>query len=560
MGRFSLGILIVGVLIFGILVGTQIKTSISSDNLYEQQRKFSQAFLFVSKYYVDDVDTQKLTEGAIEGMLERLDPHSAYLSAEQNRRSKEEFQGNFEGIGIEFDVLNDTLFVVAPVIGGPSDKLGIQSGDKIVEIDDSSAIGITREGVIKRLRGPKGTKVKVKIIRPGEKEPLYFVITRDKIPTYSVGVSMMLRDDIGYIYIDRFVQTTHDEFVEALKELKAKGMKKLILDLRQNPGGYLDQAIKVSDELLGGVQKIVYTKGRSAPEENAFSKPGDLFEKEPLIILVNRASASASEIVAGAVQDHDRGLIVGETTFGKGLVQRPFDLPDGSQIRVTIARYYTPSGRSIQRPYDGGRRGREEYYAEIQERGWNELGINSPDPEVKRKAQELRGRNEPIEASMFIKPDSIHKPYKTDKGRIVLGGGGIMPDYFIWPDTVTRYYRQLRSARIFDEFAQHYIEQNPAFKKKYEHNFEKFRKEFEVSSEMMKQLIALAAKKNIPFVEADYNRDERYLKNAVKGNLARQIWGSKYERMIFADEDNIVQEAIKLFPKAEALAKLGTAK
>jgi carboxyl-terminal processing protease len=560
MGRFSFGILIVGVLVFGIVVGTQIKTSISGDNLYEQQKKFSQAFLYVAKYYVDDVDTQKLTEGAIEGMLEKLDPHSAYLSAEQNRRSKEEFQGNFEGIGIEFDVLNDTLFVVAPVIGGPSDKLGIMSGDKIVEIDDSSAIGITREAVIKRLRGPKGTKVKVKIIRPGEKEPLYFVITRDKIPTYSVGVSMMLKDDIGYIYIDRFVQTTHDEFLEALKELKAKGMKKLILDLRQNPGGYLDQAIKISDELLGGVQKIVYTKGRSAPEENAFSKPGDAFEKEPLIIIVNRSSASASEIVAGAMQDHDRGLIIGETTFGKGLVQRPFDLPDGSQIRVTIARYYTPSGRSIQRPYDESKRGREEYYNEIQERGWNELGINSPDPEVRKKVQEMRNRREPIEASTFIKPDSIHKPYKTDKGRIVLGGGGIMPDYFVMPDTVTRYYRQVRAARVFEEFAQHYIEQNPTLRKKYEQNFEKFRKEFEVSADMMKQFIALATKKNIPFNEAEYSRDERYLKNAVKGNIARQIWGSKYERMIFAEEDNIVQEAIKLFPKAEALAKLGSVK
>lgn len=229
------------------------------------------------------------------------------------------------------------------------------SGDKIVAIDDSSAIGITREGVIKRLRGPKGTKVKVKIIRPGEKEPLYFVITRDKIPTYSVGVSMMLKDDIGYIYIDRFVQTTHDEFLEALRDLKAKGMKKLILDLRQNPGGYLDQAIKISDELLGGIQKLSIQKDAACPKKNAFSKPGDSFEKEPLIIIVNRASASASEIVAGAVQDHDRGLIIGETTFGKGLVQRPFDLPDGSQIRVTIARYYTPSGRSIQRPYDGSK-------------------------------------------------------------------------------------------------------------------------------------------------------------------------------------------------------------
>lgn len=560
MGRFSFGMLIVGVLAFGILVGTQIKTSISGDNLYEQQKKFSQAFLYVAKYYVDDVDTQKLTEGAIEGMLERLDPHSAYLSAEQNRRSKEEFQGNFEGIGIEFDVLNDTLLVVAPVIGGPSDKLGIMSGDKIVAIDDSSAIGITREGVIKRLRGPKGTKVKVKIIRPGEKEPLYFVITRDKIPTYSVGVSMMLKDDIGYIYIDRFVQTTHDEFLEALRDLKAKGMKKLILDLRQNPGGYLDQAIKISDELLGGIQKIVYTKGRSVPEENAFSKPGDSFEKEPLIIIVNRASASASEIVAGAVQDHDRGLIIGETTFGKGLVQRPFDLPDGSQIRVTIARYYTPSGRSIQRPYDGSKRGREEYYTEIQERGWNELGINSTDPEVRKKAQEMRNRREPIEASAFIKPDSIHKPYKTDKGRTVLGGGGIMPDYFVLPDTVTRYYRQVRAARVFEEFAQHYIEQNPAVRKKYEQNFEKFRKEFEVTAEVMKQFTAMASKKNIEFNEAEYARDERYLKNAIKGNIARQIWGSKYERMIFAEEDNIVQEAIKLFPKAEALAKVGTVK
>jgi carboxyl-terminal processing protease len=559
MRRFSFGILIVAVMIFGIIVGTRIQSGVSGDNLFDQQRKVNQAFSIISKSYVDEVDTQKLTEGAIEGMLERLDPHSVYLSADQNKKSKEEFQGNFEGIGIEFQVLKDTLIVVSPVPGGPSDRLGIMSGDRIVQINDTSAIGITQEGVVKKLRGPKGTKVTVKILRVGEKELLTYTITRDKIPSYSVSAAVMLKDDVGYIRIDRFIQTTHDEFVDALKELKGKGMKKLVLDLRGNPGGYLDQAIKISDELLGGVQKIVYTKGRNSPEENAFSRPGDLYEKDPVIVLVNRGSASASEIVSGAIQDHDRGLIVGETTFGKGLVQRPFEFPDGSSMRVTIAKYYTPSGRSIQRPYGESKKGREEYYSEIQERELGETGLDKGE-EAKKKALEIRSKKGAIEASSFIKPDSIHKAFKTDNGRLVLGGGGITPDYFVWTDTVTRYYRQVRSKLLFYEFAVDYINQNPSLRKKYESNSDKFRREFQVTPEMMKQFVAAATKKEIPYNEEEYKRDEKYLMNAVKGAIARQIWGGKAEVAVSLEEDNVLNEALKLFPKAESLAKMGSLK
>jgi carboxyl-terminal processing protease len=559
MKRFSFGILIVAVMIFGIIVGTRIQSSVSGDNLFEQQRKVNQAYSIISKSYVDDVDTQKLTEGAIEGMLERLDPHSVYLSTDQNKRSKEEFQGNFEGIGIEFQVIKDTLMVVSPVPGGPSDRLGIMSGDRIVQINDTSSIGITQEGVVKKLRGPKGSKVSVKIQRGGEKELLSFTITRDKIPSYSVSASVMLKDDVGYVRVDRFIQTTHDEFVDALKELKSKGMKKLILDLRGNPGGYLDQAIKISDEFLGGVQKIVYTKGRNSPEENVFSKPGDLYEKDPVVVLVNRGSASASEIVSGAIQDHDRGLIVGETTFGKGLVQRPFEFTDGSSMRVTIAKYYTPSGRSIQRPYDESKKGREDYYSEIQERELGETSLEKG-ADAKKKALDIRGKKGAIEASTFIKPDSLHRAFKTDNGRLVLGGGGVTPDYFVWTDTITRYYRQIRSKLLFYEFAVEYINQNPALRKKYDSNADRFRKEFQVSPELMKQFVAAATKKEIPYNDEEYKRDERYLMNAVKGAIARQIWGGKAEVAVSLEEDNVLNEALKLFPKAESLAKMGSLK
>ncbi|MBI3766059.1 MAG: S41 family peptidase, partial [Ignavibacteriales bacterium] len=349
--RFSLTT--VGVLfLVALFLGMQFNSLISGDNIFLQLEKFKDVLSHAEKYYVDDVDTPKLVESAIVGMLNQLDPHSIYIPASQLPKINEDFQGSFEGIGVQYLVNNDTLLVDFPVPGGPSEALGIMAGDKILKINDTSAIGIKQEDVPKKLRGPKGTHVKVSILRTGEKNLIDFDIIRDKIPLYSIDVSMMLNNEVGYVSINRFSGTTHDEFVKAVQTLREKGMKRLILDLRGNPGGYLDQAFKMANELLPGGRKIVYTKGRRPEFNEEYTSTGDgKLTDVPLIVLVNVQAASASEIVSGAIQDWDRGLIVGETTFGKGLVQRQYDLSDKSAFRLTIARYYTPSGRLIQRPY-----------------------------------------------------------------------------------------------------------------------------------------------------------------------------------------------------------------
>jgi carboxyl-terminal processing protease len=342
------------VLVIGIIIGVNLNNLFSSDDIYVQIMKLNDVLNLARKNYVDKIDTQTLVEAAIEGMLGILDPHSVYIPAKAMERVNEDIRGSFEGIGIEFTIINDTINVVTPISGGPSEQLGIMAGDKIIKINDTSAIGLKNEDVVRKLRGPKGTKVKVTILRAGVKEPLEFVITRDKISIYSVDVAVMVAKDVGYIYINRFSETTDREFKEAVSKLRAQGMKKLILDLRNNPGGLLSEAVKIADEFLPQGKLIVYTKGR-LPEYNEefYATSSGELEKIPVVVLVNQGSASGSEIVAGAIQDWDRGLIVGDTTFGKGLVQRQFPLNDGSAIRLTTARYYTPSGRLIQKPYEG---------------------------------------------------------------------------------------------------------------------------------------------------------------------------------------------------------------
>jgi len=543
--RVVVGILlIIGAIVFGLIVGSKLQFGGA-----DSAAKVGQVIAIVKKNYVDNVDEAQLSESAIKGMLEQLDPHSVYMTPAQVRKSKEEFQGNFEGIGIEFDIIADTLIVVTPIAGGPSEKIGVQSGDRIITIDDSTAVGITRDDVFRKLRGPKGTKVNLKILRQGESSPLVFTITRDKIPTYSVGAVLMLDEKTGYIKLDRFVQTTYDEFIDAMKSLKAQGMTQLVLDLRGNPGGYLDQAIKVADEFIGGMKKLVYTRGAHVKDEDFFSKPNDMFEKESVVVLINRGSASASEIVAGALQDYDRALIVGETSFGKGLVQRQFDLPDSSAIRVTISKYYTPSGRLIQRKYGNGKRGREEYYNELSERDKDNHFV---DNEAKKIWNITR---KPVEAASFVERDSTHEVFKTPLGRIVLGGGGIIPDYFCWNDTLTPYYRQMLAKQVFDEFALTYLDQNKSLKQTYE-KVEDFRKNFTVSDAMMQALIAQAEKKGVPYNAHDYKQDERYFKNMLKATLARQLWGWKAQTSILILEDTVLKEALNLFSKAKTLANL----
>lgn len=529
--RFSL-VTVASLVVLSVFAGALLNNLISGDNIYEQLNKFKDVLSITEKYYVEDVDTQKLTEAAVNGVLEQLDPHSVYIPASQLAKVNEEFQGSFEGVGIEYQVLNDTLLVVTPIVGGPSEALGILSGDKIVKINDTTAIGITQQGVQKKLRGPKGSKVKVVIVRAGIKDLLEFEITRDKIPLYTVDASFMVDDKTGYVNVTRFAAKTHEEFVNAVSTLKSRGMKRLVLDLRTNGGGYLEQAFKMVDEVMPKGKKIVYTKGRRPEFDDEYISSGNgKFEDLSLVILVNNASASASEIVAGAVQDWDRGLIVGETTFGKGLVQRQFDLKDGSAFRLTTARYYTPSGRLIQRPYNGDRM---KYLGEAYER------------------DETEGDNVQHEAEK----DSARPEFKTAGGRVVYGGGGITPDYIVKADRLTEYTVQMRSKLVFLEFADSYLDgEGKTLKTTYGQDSKKFASEFEVTPDMLEGVVGIAKAKGVEFKKEMYDKDLKYIRAFTKAYIGRSLWGNEGSARVMLAVDNQFQKAISLFPEAEKISK-----
>ena len=528
--RFSVGTL-VGVVVMSLGTGALLNHVLSADSIYDQIAKFQDVLSITQKNYVDNVDPQKLTEAAVNGLLGQLDPHSVYISASQMQRVTEEFQGSFQGIGVEYQVLNDTLMVVAPVVGGPSEALGILGGDKILKINDSSCIGITQEGVQKKLRGPKGTHVKVTILRSGIANLLEFDITRDDIPIYTVDASFMVNPETGYIRVSRFAATTHDEFMEAMNKLKADGMRRLILDLRQNAGGYLEQAYKMVDELMPGQRKVVYTKGRRQEFDEEYISDGKgKFTDIPLIILVNNASASASEIVAGAVQDWDRGLIVGETTFGKGLVQRQYLLRDGSAFRLTTARYYTPSGRLIQRPYDHDR---ADYAREAFER------------------HETEGEN----ITHTEERDSSRPQYKTMGGRVVFGGGGITPDYIVKAERLNEYSVQLQSHNVFPQFANRYLEANgKTLRERYGKDCARFVKEFEVTKPMLDEIVALGKAQKVEFRDSLYQGDLHYIKAFAKAYIARSLFGNEGSSRTILAEDNQFAKAMTLFPEAEQIS------
>lgn len=533
--RFSIPL--VGIIFAAAFVGgTQFNHLISGDNIYDQLRKFSDVLGYAEKFYVEDVDTKKLTENAITGMLSELDPHSVYIKAAQMQRVTEDFQGKFEGIGVEFSIVNDTITVVQPIGGGPSASLGIMSNDKIVKIDGKSSVGFNNEQVMKNLKGPKGTKVSVSIFRTGITDLLEFEIVRDVIPLYSVDVSTMLNDRVGYINITRFAETTHKEMVAALQKLKSQGMKQLILDLRSNPGGYLDQAVKMSDLFLdadkdGKPRKVVYTQGRRTEfNEEYFATTNSEYEKIPLIILLSNGSASASEIVSGAVQDWDRGLIVGETSFGKGLVQRQFPLSDGSALRLTIARYYTPSGRLIQRPFDNGK---DKYQMEAFQR------------------DEEEGEN--IEHKESI-ADTSRPKFKTSQGRVILGGGGITPDFIVKPGTLTPYAVSLSRRNMFYEFITGYLTTNSEKIKSGYTSLQSFHRDFVVDDELMKGLTSLAASKGIELVQDDFTKDREFIQTRLKAYIARNFWGNEGWYMTLLGIDNQIKRAIALFPEAEKFA------
>lgn len=524
------------VLTIGALIGIQLEKVFSGDNLRESIRKFNDVLTFTEKYYIEEVDTQKLVEAALNGMFNQLDPHSVYIPAKEFTAVEESFRGDFEGIGIEFQIVNDTLTVVSPITGGPSEQLGILSGDRIVKIDGNPVIGITNDEVRQKLRGKAGTKVNVTIHRPGISKLLEYTIVRDKIPIYSVDAHFMIDDKTGYVSVSRFSETTFDELYNALKDLDTKGMKQLLLDLRGNPGGYLNQAVQIADLFIDGKKKIVYTSGRRSEfNEEYYASETYPYEKIPLVVLINRGSASASEIVSGAIQDWDRGLVVGETSFGKGLVQRQFQLFDNSAIRLTISEYFTPSGRLIQRDYKG-KKNKKDYYSEISDR------------------EETEGEN--IEHT--AEKDSTRPTYKTlIKKRTVFGGGGITPDYIVKSETLTEYTQNLLKENLFYSFVLNYLDTNTKdIKNKYGENLNKFRKEFSISEDMLNSFINYAKSKKVEFVKSDFDKDKDYISARLKAQIARNFWKNDGWYSVLLEGDSQFNKALKLFNEAIDLANL----
>lgn len=494
-------------------------------------RKLQLAEFAISRLYVDEVNEEELVEKAITSMLEELDPHSTYTNAEEARKMNEPLEGEFEGIGIQFQMMEDTLLVVQPVSGGPSEKVGILAGDRITAVEDTLIAGVkmSTEEIMSRLRGPKGSVVKLTIIRRDIDEPLTFDVKRDKIPIYSLDASYMITATTGYIRLNKFGANTIEEFQAALSKLQGQGMKDLILDLQGNGGGYLNAAIDLANEFLPQKSLIVYTEGKASKRSEFVAKGNGNFLKGKLVVLVDEYSASASEIVSGAIQDWDRGTIVGRRTFGKGLVQRPIDLPDGSMIRLTIARYYTPSGRCIQKPYE---KGEEEDYD-------NDL--------AKR-----------LEHGELMHADSIHLPdslmFKTKRlGRTVYGGGGIMPDYFVPIDTTrySDYHRDLVAKGVVIKTTLSYIEQHRKELTKSYRNFNEFNRKFEVSDELLNSLRTEGESSGVTFNEQEYNLSLPLIKTQLKALIARDLWEMSEYYQVMNQTDNVVQQALKIIEKED---------
>lgn len=509
----------------GVLIGASLNSTPAAGDSGEDIRKLREVIGLIHDEYVDTARTEKLVDDAIEHMLQDLDPHSAYIPISERVEANEDLQGNFEGIGIEFNIFHDTLVVVTALSGGPSEAVGLRPGDKIVKVGDRviASVGLTNAQVMKLLKGPKGTEAKLEVIRKHEKVPLKFTIIRDKIPQTSVDVGYMVDRETGYIKVNRFSQTTFDEFKKSMDTLRAQGMKKLVLDLQGNPGGYMNQAIDMADEFLSEGKKIVFTRGKDGKyNSDAMSTSQGEFERGDLIVLVNEGSASAAEILAGALQDNDRALVVGRRSFGKGLVQSPFDLSDGSELRLTISRYYTPSGRSIQKPYGNG----EEYSKDITKR---------------------------FRRGEFFHADSIHfsdsLKYQTVGGRTVYGGGGIMPDYFVPLDTTqnSRYLNELYISNSIQEYTFNYANEHKDALMKM--GLKSFIERFVVTPDMFQQLARVGKQNKVEPDWKDLKRHETIFQINVKAQIARRIWGNDGFYPIYNQSNEVLQQAMKLFDR-----------
>lgn len=520
--------------IYGLLIASGISIGIwlrpASNNLSGftgSASKLDEILHIIREAYVDTISTDRLEENAISGLLTQLDPHSVYMPAEDLQRANEQLDGEFEGIGVEFNIQNDTIMVVSAINGGPSKELGIRSGDRIIAVEGKNVAGtgITNDMVFKLLRGKKGSIVKVTILRPETARKIDYRITRDRIPIYSVDAHLMLDDKTGYIRISRFASTTWQEFSEALKDLKMKRMQQLIIDLRGNPGGYLNAVTQLADEVLADNQLIVYTEGRNQPRQDYRAEKKGLFEQGKLIVLIDEGSASASEILSGAVQDHDRGLIIGRRSFGKGLVQEPFELSDGSALRLTVSRYYTPSGRCIQKPYTDYDAYEHEIYNRLE-------------------------KGELSDSSMYQIKDTTS--YTTDAGRVVYGGGGIMPDIFIAIDSIVQneFLTAILTANMLNTFVMDWTESHrkqlsdfadpAAFDKGYNEN-------------LIQPFYQYALKRGIKGELRQLKTSESYLTSHIKALIARQLFREEGYFRVLSGTDRYIRKAMEAFGHYEEL-------
>jgi carboxyl-terminal processing protease len=535
--RYSFSIIIGFLAFFGAQVAIQAQVLKGAEDPAATYQKFESLLQLIDYAYVEDVDQAKIVEDAIINVLKELDPHSTYISKKDIEKTNEPLVGNFEGVGIQFQIYHDTILVVSPVPGGPSDKLGILAGDKIIKINGEDAFGskINNQYVLDHLRGQKGTKVNVAIYRKGAKDLIDYTIVRDKIPLNSIDATYMVNSDIGYIKLARFARTSADEFRESVIQLRKEGMKNLILDLRNNSGGYLDIAFELSDEFLPAGKLIVYTKGLRSQKQDFIATGKGSFETGKLVILIDEASASASEIVSGAVQDWDRGVIIGRRSFGKGLVQRPFMLPDSSMIRLTTARYYTPSGRCIQKSYENGS---EDYYSEVFNRFQH---------------------GEMIHADSIKFPDSLR--YYTHNKRVVYGGGGIMPDVFIPLDTsfASKYYTDVFRKGLLNEYVIQYIEGSRKELLKAYPNVKVFNTSFK-DEKLLDKFVDYAQGKEVPRDDKGLEASGKQIAIVLKGLIARNLYNvSSYFEVIGSSDDDI-QRAVEILSSEEMFKKLTISK
>ena len=493
-------------------------TAIAQRSMPQAMQKLLNAEYAISSLYVDSVNEDKLIEDAIKGMLENLDPHSSYTDAKETKELEEPLQGEFSGVGIQFNMNKDTLYVIQTVPGGPSERVGVLAGDRIIYVNDTTIAGVKMKNSDsqKRLRGKKGTQVTIKVQRPGVKDLITFRITRDNIPLHSIDAQYMLDDHTGYLRISRFGAKTHEEMIDALKQLKKQGMTQLVMDLSDNGGGYLNAAIDMCNEFLDRGQLMVYTEGQNSPRNEAHANGWGEYKDLPLVVMVNQYSASAAEIFAGAMQDWDRAVIVGRRTFGKGLVQRPFKFEDGSMMRLTVARYYTPSGRCIQKPYDRGNK--KAYEKELLDRA-NE------------------GEYYSLDSIQFN--DSLRYTTRLN-GRTIYGGGGVMPDVYVPIDTTeySTYYRDMTAKGIINQFAIQYVDKHRKSIAKQYKTVKDFDRGFTVSDEMMRDFIAMGENDSVKYDEEKYRTSERLLKDIIKGLIARDVYGDQSAYSVIINHRN----------------------